>query len=68
MLSIMNVFTAAPLTKIVQSYSTCSSTSGTNQFDLADKTITAGRCRVALEQCTGMSFSELSLRSLTEME
>ena len=47
----MNVYTAAPLTKIVQSYSTCSATSGTTQFSIANKKITAGRCRVALEQC-----------------
>ena len=29
----MNVYTAAALTKIVESYSTCSATSGTNQFE-----------------------------------
>ena len=47
----MNVFTAAPLTKIVNAYSTCSSSSTTTNFDVVSKTITAGRCRVALEQC-----------------
>ncbi len=47
----MNVFTAAPLTKIVESYDGCSASSGTKTFELGDKTITAGRCRVALEQC-----------------
>tara|TARA_R110000782_G_scaffold162171_1_gene254061 strand:- start:299 stop:1312 length:1014 start_codon:yes stop_codon:yes gene_type:complete len=46
-----NVYTAAPLTKIVNSYAGCSATSGTTQFDIGSKTITAGRCRVALEQC-----------------
>ena len=48
----MNVYTAAALTKIVESYSGCSATSGTNQFNIDDKVITAGRCRVALEQCS----------------
>jgi len=47
----MTVFTAAPLTKIVESYSTCSSSSTSTDFDIMSKTITAGRCRVALEQC-----------------
>ena len=47
----MNVFTAAPLTKIVESYSTCSTSSTSTEFDIMSKTITAGRCRVALEQC-----------------
>ena len=47
----MNVFTAAPLTKIVQSYSTCSTSNTSEDFDIMSKTITAGRCRVALEQC-----------------
>jgi len=47
----MNVFTAAPLTKIVESYDGCSASSGAKTFELGDKTITAGRCRVALEQC-----------------
>ena len=53
---VMNVYTAAALTKIVEVYSTCSATSGANQFDLSDKVITAGRCRVALEQCTDEFF------------
>ena len=63
---VMNVYTAAALTKIVEVYSTCSATSGTNQFDISDKVITAGRCRVALEQCTDEffgTFIEESYRS-----
>ena len=62
----MNVYTAAALTKIVESYSGCSATSGTNQFNIDDKVITAGRCRVALEQCTDEffgTFIEESYRS-----
>jgi len=63
---VMNVYTAAALTKIVEVYSTCSATSGANQFDISDKVITAGRCRVALEQCTDEffgTFIEESYRS-----
>ena len=52
----MNVYTSAALTKIVQPYTTCSATSGSTQFDIDDKVITAGRCRVALEQCTDEFF------------
>ena len=52
----MNVNTAASLTKIVESYSGCSATSGATQFNIDDKVITAGRCRVALEQCTDEFF------------
>jgi len=52
----MNVYTAAALTKIVEVYSTCSATSGAKQFNIDDKVITAGRCRVALEQCTDEFF------------
>ena len=52
----MNVYTAAALTKIVEVYDNCSTTSGTNQFNIDDKVITAGRCRVALEQCTQEFF------------
>jgi len=52
----MNVYTAAALTKIVESYSACSTSSGANQFNIDDKVITAGRCRVALEQCTDEFF------------
>ena len=62
----MNVFTAASLTKIVESYDGCSSTSGGTQFSISDKVITAGRCRVALEQCTDEffgTFIEESYRS-----
>tara|TARA_R100000664_G_scaffold22210_1_gene31642 strand:+ start:244 stop:1251 length:1008 start_codon:yes stop_codon:yes gene_type:complete len=47
----MNVYTSAALTKIVQKYTTCSATSGSTQFNIENKTITAGRMRVALEQC-----------------
>jgi hypothetical protein len=63
---VMNVYTAAALTKIVEVYSTCSSASGTKEFDISDKVITAGRCRVALEQCTDEffgTFIEESYRS-----
>ncbi len=62
----MNVYTAASLTKIVESYSGCSATSGSTQFNIDDKVITAGRCRVALEQCTDEffgTFIEESYRS-----
>jgi hypothetical protein len=58
----MNVYTSAALTKIVRPYSACSSSSdsgdtGTDQdFNIDDKVITAGRCRVALEQCTDEFF------------
>ena len=52
----MNVYTAAALTKIVESYSACSASSGGTQFNIDDKVITAGRCRVALEQCTDEFF------------
>ena len=70
----MNVFTAAPLTKIVQSYSTCSTSSTSEDFDIMSKTITAGRCRVALEQCWSEfkdTFIEESYRNgvdVTNME
>lgn len=63
---IMNVFTAASLTKIVESYDGCSATSGGNQFSVSDKVLTAGRCRVALEQCSKEffgSFIEESYRN-----
>jgi len=62
----MNVYTAASLTKIVESHSGCSATSGATQFNIDDKVITAGRCRVALEQCTDEffgTFIEESYRS-----
>ena len=52
----MNVYTSAALTKIVQPYTACSATSGSTQFNIDDKVITAGRCRVALEQCTDEFF------------
>ena len=53
---VMNVYTSAALTKIVQPYTDCSATSGSTQFNIDDKTITAGRCRVALEQCSKEFF------------
>jgi hypothetical protein len=52
----MNIFTSAALTKIVAKYTGCSSDSGTTQFNIDEKTITAGRMRVALEQCTDEFF------------
>jgi hypothetical protein len=52
----MNVFTSAALTKIVQKYTACSAASGTTDFNIDEKTITAGRMRVALEQCTDEFF------------
>mgnify|MGYP001273272596 FL=1 len=52
----MNVFTSAALTKIVAKYDGCSATSGSTQFDIDEKTITAGRMRVALEQCSKEFF------------
>jgi hypothetical protein len=52
----MNVYTSAALTKIVDPYTACSATSGSTQFNIDDKTITAGRCRVALEQCSKEFF------------
>ena len=52
----MNVYTSAALTKIVEPYTSCSATSGSTQFNIDDKVITAGRCRDALEQCTDEFF------------
>ena len=54
----MNVFTSAALTKIVQKYTACSASSQdpVKQFNIDEKTITAGRMRVALEQCTDEFF------------
>ena len=52
----MNVYTSASLKKIVSAYSGCSSSSGSTQFNIENKTITAGRMRVALEQCTDEFF------------
>lgn len=52
----MSVFAAAPLTKIVNAYTGCSSDPTAGDFDLSDKTIEAGRCRVALEQCADEFF------------
>ncbi len=67
---VMNVYTSAALTKIVESYDSCSSASmdidDGGQFNIDDKTITAGRCRVALEQCSAAffdSFIEESYRN-----
>ena len=53
---VMNVYTSAALKNIVQPYTDCSAASGSTQFNIDDKTITAGRCRVALEQCTDEFF------------
>ena len=53
---VMNVYTSAALTKIVEPYTDCSATSGSTQFNIDDKVITAGRCRVALEQCSKEFF------------
>ncbi len=53
---VMNVYTSAALTKIVDEYTDCSSASGSTQFNIDDKTITAGRMRVALEQCSKEFF------------
>tara|TARA_R100000908_G_scaffold38068_1_gene17563 strand:+ start:13720 stop:14727 length:1008 start_codon:yes stop_codon:yes gene_type:complete len=52
----MNVYTSAALTKIVDEYTGCATASGSTQFDIDEKTITAGRMRVALEQCTDEFF------------
>ena len=52
----MNVFTSAALKKISQKYTGCSATSGSTQFNIDEKTITAGRMRVALEQCSKEFF------------
>mgnify|MGYP003652729521 CR=1 FL=1 len=54
----MNVYTSAALKNIVQPYTACSATSQdpVQKFDIDNKTITAGRCRVALEQCTDEFF------------
>jgi len=48
----MNVYTSAALKNIVQPYTTCSSGNESGGFNIDDKVITAGRCRVALSQCT----------------
>jgi len=53
---VINVYTSAALTKIVQPYTDCSATSGSTQFNVDDKVLTAGRCRVALEQCSKEFF------------
>jgi len=52
----MNVYTSAALTKIVEKYAGCSNASGSQNFNIDDKVITAGRMRVALEQCTDAFF------------
>ena len=52
----MNVYTSDALTKITQKYTACSASSGSTQFDIDQKTIEAGRMRVALEQCTDEFF------------
>jgi hypothetical protein len=40
----------------VEKQSTCGAASGSVQFNVDDKVITAGRCRVALEQCSQEFF------------
>lgn len=52
----MNVYTSAALTNIVQPYLACSSGNESGSFNIDDKVITAGRCRVALSQCTDEFF------------
>ena len=48
----MNVYTSAALTKIVAAQTGCSTDLTGSDFNIDDKVITAGRCRVALEQCS----------------
>tara|TARA_Y100001972_G_scaffold83941_1_gene102139 strand:+ start:98 stop:1123 length:1026 start_codon:yes stop_codon:yes gene_type:complete len=52
----MNVYTSAALKNIVQPYTNCASGNETGTFNVDDKVITAGRCRVALSQCTEEFF------------
>jgi len=51
---VMNVYTSAKLTKIVEAQLACSplSQDPVVKFNVDQKVITAGRCRVALEQCS----------------
>ena len=51
---VMNVYTSAKLTKIVKAQTACSplSQDPVAYFPVDQKVITAGRCRVALEQCS----------------
>mgnify|MGYP003629922754 CR=1 FL=1 len=51
---VMNVYTSAKLTKIVKAQVACSplSQDPVAYFPVDQKVITAGRCRVALEQCS----------------
>ena len=51
---VMNVYTSAALTKIVKAQVACSplSQDPVAYFPIDQKVITAGRCRVALEQCS----------------
>ena len=51
---VMNVYTSAKLTKIVEAQTACSASSQDPavNFYVDQKVITAGRCRVALEQCS----------------
>ena len=55
----MNVYTSAALTKIVQPYTTCAVVMKWQAFNIDDKVITAGRCRVALSQCTDEFYRNL---------
>ena len=47
----MNVYTSAALTKIVRTQEGCNDAEA-GTFNVDDKVLTAGRCRVALSQCT----------------
>jgi hypothetical protein len=52
----INVYTSAALKKIVRTYTDCSSSSTGSTFNVENKTLTAGRMRVALEQCSKEIF------------
>jgi hypothetical protein len=47
----MNVYTSAALTKIVRAQAGCNDAEA-GTFNVDDKVLTAGRCRVALSQCS----------------
>ncbi len=47
----MNVYTSAALTKIVRTQAGCNDAEA-GTFNVDDKVLTAGRCRVALSQCS----------------
>ena len=48
---VMNVYTSAALTKIVRTQDGCNDAEA-GTFNVDDKVLTAGRCRVALSQCS----------------